>query len=212
MKISRVLITAILFILSAFVLWIGFYYNVKNYNRHFAERIPTEIDGMKSTEINMDQHTLDILETEDVFYREYKKKDVPPVYLSVIFSENNRKVAHPPELCLSGGGNIVEEKKEIYIKNTIKKKFDVKRLIVNHGSSKWMYLYWYKTGRFFSSRYMLQQLLAAVTQLIYRKSSCALIRVSMRIPEEEEYPYKETQDKMVSFCRKVIPLTAEYLP
>jgi len=212
MKLSRVIVTAVLFIVSTFILWLGFYYNAENYNKHFAEKIPIEIDGMKSREILMDQRTLDILETEDVFYREYSKKDEPPIYLCVIFSENNRKVAHPPELCLSGGGNVVEEKREIYINNTMKKKFDAQRLIVDQRHSKWMYVYWYKTGKFFSSRYMLQQLLAAVTQLIYRKSSCALIRVSMRIPVGEEQPYEATQDKMVSFCQKVIPLTVEYLP
>ncbi|MCB1195895.1 hypothetical protein KDK77_06900, partial [bacterium] len=99
---NKRLITTIIFLLiSTAVIWFGFYYNVTFYGKHFAQNIPKTIDGMNSREIIMDQHTLDILETEDVLFREYRRHGEfeNPLYLCIIFSENNRKVAHPPELC-----------------------------------------------------------------------------------------------------------------
>jgi len=212
MKTSKIITTAILFLITGCLLWTGFYYNVKFYGKDYAQSLPSQIDGLTGTDIPMDQHTLDILETSDVLFREYTAPGNPPYYLTVIFSENNRKVAHPPELCLSGGGNTVEEKKKILFDTDIKKSFDAQRLIVNHGYNKWMYLYWYKTGKLYSSHYMYQQLLASVTQLFYRKSSCALIRLSMPIPDSEEPPYLSTQTKLVGFAKHIVALTAKHLP
>jgi len=212
MKTSKVIVTGIIFLFASCFLWVGFYYNVTFYGKTYAQSIPTNIKGMVSKDIPMDQHTLDILETSDVLFREYTAPGEPPYYLTIIFSENNRKVAHPPELCLSGGGNTVEEKKQIEFDTDIKKSFDAQRLIVNHGYNKWMYLYWYKTGNLYSSHYMLQQLLASVTQLFYRKSSCALIRISMPIAVDEDPPYSSTEAKLVDFAKEVVKLTAKHLP
>lgn len=212
MKNKKHIILVIALAITGVLLWFGFYYNVKVYNRHYAQSLPMEIDNMQAREIEMDQRTLDILETTDVTFREYAAPDRIPMYLCIVFSENNRKVAHPPELCLSGGGSTVEQKKQIEFDSPIKDNFDAQRLIVNHGSQKWMYLYWYKTGSFFSSNYMFQQLLAAVTQFIHRKSSCALVRLSTPIPLEEEPPYTATQNRLVDFSRKVLPEIKAKLP
>ncbi len=212
MKTRNIIIALILLLLTGLLMWFGFYYNIKVYNKQYAQAMPMVIDGMKAREIEMDQHTLDILETNDVTFREYSAPDRIPVYLCIIFSENNRKVAHPPELCLSGGGNTVEQKKQINFDTSVKDNFDAQRLIVNHGNAKWMYLYWYKTGSFFSSNYLLQQLLAAVTQLVHRTSSCALIRISTPIPLEEEPPYAETQERLTDFSLKVLPEIKQNLP
>lgn len=214
MKTLKTIVLSIFFILAGLILWFGFYYNTEFYGKQYAQSIPEIIAGMDSTEIEMDQKTLDILETEDVLYRCYTSGDINqvPLYLCIIFSENNRKVAHPPELCLSGGGSQVLEKKQLNFESSVKDDFDAQRLIVNHGQSKWMYLYWYKTGKFYSSHYLKQQLFAAITQLIYRKSSCALVRLSTPIPPDEEPPYTASQERLVSFAQEVIPLTAEKLP
>ncbi|MDX9701530.1 MAG: EpsI family protein [Candidatus Auribacterota bacterium] len=212
MKTTKQIIAVALLLFTGFIMWFGFYYNVKVYNRHYAQSLPMIIDSMNAREIEMDQKTLDILETTDVTFREYSAPDRIPIYLCIIFSENNRKVAHPPELCLSGGGSNVEQKIQINFDTSIKRNFDAQRLIVNHGSGKWMYLYWYKTGSFYSSKYMLQQFLAAVTQLIHRSSSCALIRLSTPIPPEEEPPYTQTQERLVDFSLKALPSINEKLP
>lgn len=214
MKTVKFIILIVFFLFATLVMWFGFYYNTDFYGKQYAQTIPTDLHGMESTEIGMDQHTLDILETEDVLYRRYFSKDpnVQPVFLCIVFSENNRKVAHPPELCLSGGGNQVLEKQLITFDAAVKNDFDAQRLIVNHGQSKWMYLYWYKTGKFYSSHYLIQQLFAAVTQLIHRKSSCALIRLSMMIPPGEEAPYTQTQQQLISFAQDLIPVASEKLP
>lgn len=212
MNTKKIVISIIIIGFSVLVLWFGFFYNVEFYNREFAQSIPRTIDGMKSMEIPMDQKTLDILETSDVMFRKYEKDDMIPVYFCIIYSQNNRKVAHPPELCLSGGGSIVENKEQIYFDTPIKKKFDSQKLIVVHGNSKWMYLYWYKSGKYFSSNYLLQQFLAAVTQLVHRKSSCALIRLSTPIPPDEETPFKQTQERLKKFSNTILPIISKKLP
>ncbi len=212
MKTSRVITLSIFFVFFILIFWFGFFYNIDFYGKNFAQNIPTVIAGMKSREIEMDQRTLDILETTDVMYREYSMKGKLPIFVCIIFSENNRKVAHPPELCLSGGGAVVEEKKQIQFSSSVKDKFYAQRLIVQHADRKWMYLYWYKTGKFFSSHYLLQQFLSALTQIVYRKSSCALIRLSIPLSQQEEPPYTASQQRLVEFSQELIPLTAEHLP
>ena len=212
MNSKKIIVSICVMGIAGLIVWFGFYYNVEFYNREFAQSIPHEIDGMKSMEIHMDQKTIDILETSDVMFRKYEKENMIPVYFCVIYSQNNRKVAHPPELCLSGGGNVVEFKEGINFDTPVKQNFDAKKLIVVHSNSKWMYLYWYKSGRFYSSNYLLQQFLAAVTQLVHRKSSCALIRLSTPIPQEEEPPFKESEERLMKFSKTILPILSEKLP
>jgi len=209
MNSKKIIVSILVMGLAALILWFGFYYNVEFYNREFAHSIPQVIDGMKSLEIPMDQKTIDILETSDIMFRKYEKENTVPVYFCVIYSQNNRKVAHPPELCLSGGGSVVESKEQVNFGTPVKDNFDAQKLVVAHSSSKWMYLYWYKSGRFYSSNYLLQQFLAAVTQLIHRKSSCALIRLSTPIPSEEEAPFKESEERLKSFTKTILPILSE---
>ena len=212
MSSKKVIVSICVMGLASLILWFGFYYNVEFYNREFAQSIPQVIDGMKSLEIPMDQKTIDILETSDVMFRKYEKDDMIPVYFCVIYSQNNRKVAHPPELCLSGGGSIVELKEQVNFDTPVKNNFDAKKLVVAHSNSKWMYLYWYKSGKFYSSNYLLQQFLAAVTQLVHRKSSCALIRLSTPIPSEEEAPFGQSEERLKNFTRTILPILSDKLP
>ena len=48
-----------------------------------------------------------ILETDNVFVRRYTNSIDEEVFLFVVYSKNNRKVSHPPEICYTGGGATI---------------------------------------------------------------------------------------------------------
>src|SRR5438067_461603 len=77
-----------------------------------AERaIPTMISAgdrtWTSTAMTFSDEEMDILETRDYLYRMYSDGKGAPVDLCVIFSEDNRKGTHPPEVCLEGSGSRI---------------------------------------------------------------------------------------------------------
>jgi hypothetical protein len=55
--------------------------------------------GMKFSEYEMQ-----VLETRDYVYRTYTDGKGPPIDLCVVFSEDNRKGTHPPDVCLEASG------------------------------------------------------------------------------------------------------------
>jgi len=57
-----------------------------------------------SYDIDLDAQTLAVLETSDYLCRTYVSAGSAPVEFSIIFSRDNRKGTHPPDLCLEGAG------------------------------------------------------------------------------------------------------------
>ncbi|MBN2209956.1 MAG: exosortase, partial [Sedimentisphaerales bacterium] len=55
-------------------------------------------------DLELDKKSLIVLETEDAIYRSYVCPYQPEVDFCVVFSQDNRKGTHPPDLCLEGGG------------------------------------------------------------------------------------------------------------
>ena len=68
----------------------------------YAEKLPTTLLDWHGVDSPVDEETKAVLETDDVLMREYRRGAESPILLSVVFAEENRKVAHPPEVCLTG--------------------------------------------------------------------------------------------------------------
>src|SRR5689334_13870698 len=71
-----------------------------------ANHLPMAIAGWFGQVLPIEQYVKDILETDDVVQRYYSSADHPeaPVLMAIVYSPDNRRVAHPPEVCYTGAG------------------------------------------------------------------------------------------------------------
>jgi EpsI family protein len=129
----------------------------------------------------LDRRTLMILETNDYLLRTYVASGRPPVELCIVFSADNRKGTHPPDLCLEGGGSDIVLKNDLAVGD-----LPCRELVVRSGDSAQYILYTYKCGDDYTASFWRQQYVIFVNGLLRRNASGALIRVSMRLEGDDE--------------------------
>lgn len=156
-----------------------------------SKALPATLDmagrQWQSQNIEMDEQTLAILETRDYLYRRYTNPASTSVDFCIIFSQDNRKGTHPPDLCLEGGGNDIVAKRDVVVPH-VAGRGDVpcRAIIVQSGARRSYYLYVYKCGREYTPSFWKQQFTIFTNGLLHRSASGALIRVSTPIGDDEE--------------------------
>jgi EpsI family protein len=166
---------------------------------------PKTIGEWTSEDIPLDQRVYELLETDNLIMRDYKNKQGETVNLYIIYSQDNRKVAHPPEICLQGEGATVVDKSPIQITNII----NANKLILEKRTSRELAIYWYKVGKLNTNVFLKQQLNMAISGLFGRKTSIAMIRVIAVIQDNKQ---DEALNKIKSFCAGMVPLLEKYVP
>ncbi len=172
---------------------------------------PKIINGWPSEELNITDEEYAILETKNAFSRNYKLGPDKEVMLFIVYSQNNRKVSHPPELCYSGSGlNLISQTKENLMKSN--STFRVNELVFEYGksSSKQKIFYWFKVGDSFTDSYWKQQILIAFKSLLHQSSSSALIRLSTIVKDPAQS--EEATKSLEKFAEQIFPLLNQYLP
>jgi len=76
----------------------------------YTADIPLIIGNWYGREIEIDEHTYELLETRDTIMREYTNDLGDKVVLVVVYSRENVRVVHAPDICLPGGGFSICEK------------------------------------------------------------------------------------------------------
>jgi len=149
----------------------------------------------------VDRQTALILETEDIIQRRYfDPRSSTFVDFCVIFSEDNRKGTHPPDLCLEGGGMNIIFKKDILVSGIPgHDAIPCREIIVQSGRDYTYFLYTYKCGDRYTSSFWRQQF------IIFTKRNVggALIRVSTDMPGGPND--EKARDRSKEFMRIGIP-------
>jgi EpsI family protein len=141
----------------------------------------------QATDLEMDEQTLAILETRDYLYRRYRTPGQVPVDFCIIFSQDNRKGTHPPDICLEGGGGDIIDKHEVTLRDVGERgDVDCRALVVQSGSRRDYFLYVYKSGRSYTPSFWKQQFAIFANGLLSRNASGALIRVSTPVGDDLE--------------------------
>ena len=157
------------------------------------------------TDMPLSKRDYEILETNNLFVRDYKNKKGESVYLYVVYSEDNRKVSHPPEVCYMGSGVTIVDKSPIQLTNSIQ----AVKLVVEKANSRQIVVYWFKAGSFNTDKYLTQQLKIVIDRMLGKRTSGALIRVSTDIQGNN----LDTAVKLIkSFCGQIEPLVSRYVP
>ncbi len=168
-------------------------------------QFPKTIGEWSSVDVPLDKRVYDLLETKNIIMREYKNRNDDKINLYIIYSQDNRKVSHPPEICLQGDGATVVEKIQLKISS----KINATKLVLEKKDSRELAVYWYKAGKEYTNDYIIQQLKVSLQRLLGRKTSLALIRV---IAEEKNNNEQEVLLQILSFCSLLEPLLSKYAP
>jgi len=152
-------------------------------------------------DLPVDRQTALILETEDIIQRRYfDPRGSTTVDFCVIFSEDNRKGTHPPDLCLEGGGLNIIFKKDILVSGIPgHDAIPCREIIIQSGRDYTYFLYTYKCGERYTSSFWRQQF------IIFTKRDVggALIRVSTSMPGGPKD--EKARDRSKEFMRISIP-------
>lgn len=204
---KRYVIVSILLLITGFLTF-GAYSN-KNYSSElYTQNIPVIIGEWNGHDLPISEDTFEVLETRDVFMRMYINPNGEKALFTVVFSKDNRKIAHPPEVCFAGGG---WERTGRYIQpvQVGDKKLDFNALILQNGRNKQVVLYLYKAGDKFTSNYYSQQFNIMMNGMLRKDTSSALIRIS-------SFTSKDDVEEVVAFLSKfatvAIPVLEGVLP
>jgi EpsI family protein len=137
--------------------------------------------------MELDDRTLMILETRDYVYRRYAGQGLPTLDACVVFSEDNRKGTHPPDLCLEGGGQEIVWKQTVkVVRGAGTEHVNCRELIVQRGPYSVYFLYTYRCGDSYTSSFWGQQATILLNGLLNRDASGALIRVSTPLEPDRD--------------------------
>jgi len=200
----------ILFVVATGVSW-NLYFKVymqkDSVNIHL---FPKSIGEWASKELTITDDEYDILETRNAFSRKYTTSSGKSVSLFTVYSENNRKVSHPPEICYTGGGaSILKNSHDTIEGTTLDDTIQANKLFLEQGNLQQVVFYWFKVGDVFTSNYWKQQLMIAINPLLGQSSSSALIRLSTVVQNGD---LQQAEENIKEFGNLIIPELNKYLP
>lgn len=169
---------------------------------------PRNIGSWYAEELPLTQRQLEILGTGNVFVRKYKNLNGQQVYLYIVYSQSNRKVSHPPEICYAGEGISILEKTRDTIPVDKNLTLQANRLQIEINQLQQMSFYLFKVGNEFTPSYGKQQILVALNTALGRKTGSALIRISADIDQDKQASIKSIKE----FTRMITPQLVQYLP
>lgn len=170
---------------------------------------PMVIGDWTAKELPISEYDYGILETHNAFTRMYTHKDGKQVMLYMIYSQHNRKVAHPPEICYTGGGATIISKYPYKISDGKNALLTVNRVIIDNDAYQQIMYYCFKIGNSYTPSYWKQQALIGLKTLLHKPSSSAMIRLTTVLDDDDE----ENAAKIIdAFTKEILPLIPQYLP
>ena len=167
---------------------------------------PKTIGEWKATDLPLSERDYEILETRNLFVRNYKNAKGESVYFYLIYSEDNRKVSHPPEVCYMGSGMTIINKSSTQISKTLR----ATQLLVDKDKSQQLVVYWFKAGKLNTDNYLKQQLKIVIDRMLGKRTSGALIRLSVDIKDEKDV--NRGLALIRTFAVRIMPMLDKYVP
>ncbi|MFH0764081.1 MAG: exosortase C-terminal domain/associated protein EpsI [Candidatus Omnitrophota bacterium] len=163
-------------------------------NQYFKDKVshdkvdirsfPYAVGDWKGRDLEIKEYEYKILETRNLISREYTNSSNQKLYLFIIYSETNRSVFHPPEVCMLGSGLAIVDK-QLEMIDSGGKMFSTNKLYTEKNGYKELVLYSYKAGSLYTNNFYLQQAYLAMHQVFGKRAAGATIRVSMSARKDE---------------------------
>ena len=201
----------IFFIVSAAISWYLYFKVYSQKDTVSIHTFPQTIAGWNAEELPITDKEKAILETDNVFTRRYTNPQGKEIYLFIVYSQNNRKVSHPPEVCYTGSGaTILSNVHDSFSTDSSPDDIKVNRVTVEQGRERQIFFYWFKVGDAFTPNYWKQQGLIALKSFLGQPSSSALIRIST--PARNERDDENATRELKDFGRIILPYLQKHLP
>jgi len=183
-----------------------------------GEALPEEIalngTDYASEPLLLEDAVLAILETDDYYYRRFTPERAlssDRFDLLIVFSKNNRRGTHSPELCIQGGGERILSKGPVSVTLENGEVMEMREVVSQDNRRKVYYLYVFKSGEFYTTNYTLQQATILFNGLLNRDAGGALIRLTVPVQ-----PGDDQADAARAVARdaaaRMLPLIDENLP
>jgi len=146
-----------------------------------------EIGGRRyhGYDLEMPEYVLVILEWPEYLNRRHTAPGAAPLDFCVIFSRDNRKATHPPDLCLEGGRQDIIAKADVAVTGVEGRgNVPCREVVVQSGAQKEYFLYTYRCGDKYTASFWEQQLTIFANGLLNHNASGALIRVSTPVTRD----------------------------
>lgn len=209
---KKYLFIIFLFIVSAAISWHLYFKVYSQKDTVSIHTFPQTIAGWSAEEIMISRQDKAILETDNVFVRRYTNPQGEEVYLFIVYSQDNRKVSHPPEVCYTGSGaTILSNVHDSFSADeSALKDIKVNRVTVEQGRERQIFFYWFKVGDAFTPNYWKQQGFIALKSFLGQPASSALIRIST--PAQNERNDENATRRLKDFGRMILPYLQKHLP
>lgn len=219
MKNNKQVITILMILMVTLLISLPAYLIVpKTKGEVLVSKLHMQIGEWKGIDLPIEARAFEILETKNLILREYTRGDTK-VYLYIIYSQDNRKVSHPPEVCFEGSGITIIKKDKIQMElannnptgagTRAGRKILANKLIVEKDGISNVIVYWYKAGDYYIDNYLKQQLRIALSRLQFKRTSGALIRLSAEItpsnPDRALANIKAFARDASAYFEKIIP-------
>ena len=206
----KFLIIVVCLSLASLVSWSLYFKDYRQADTVNIHQFPKAFGSWTSQELTITEDEYAILETHNAFVRKYSNKSGKEVYLYVVYSEHNRKVSHPPEVCYIGSGLTVANNVRDFVEvGGEKKSVAVNKLLLEEKNRQQIAMYWFKVGKAFTPNYWKQQFLIARDNIFGKSVSSALIRVSVTVKEGD---VKTAEKTLKEFSAEVVPYLYQFLP
>lgn len=172
---------------------------------------PMTIGEWSAEEIPISDNDYAILETRNAFVRIYRKPTGEEVMLYIIYSQTNRRVAHPPEICYTGGGSTIVSKfpEKVSTEAVPEGSITANRLLIDYPNYQQIMYYWFKVGNSYTASYWAGQAMIALKNMTGQASSSALIRLTTTVENDDQ---ERSVDMIRGFAREIVPLINQYIP
>jgi len=148
------------------------------------------------------ERELTILEGPSYVYRRYRDGEGGAVDYCFLYSRDNRKGIHPPDLCVEGFGQGIMQKGERAVTGVPGHgRVDCRELVAQDGSGPIYMLYTYKCGRTYTRSFWRQQGEIFLDGLLRRNLGGGMIRISLRPAGDLD----DARRRAEAFLRETIP-------
>lgn len=181
---SYILVITMLVVTSAFSLRM-FFAQRQAHDIVDIRKFPYTVGDWHGKDLKVTEKEYEILETRNLILREYTNPKGDELALFIVYSETNRAVFHPPEVCLIGEGLTIVDKQTEKISSD-KNSFRTNKLYTEKNKLKEITLYCYKAGNLYTENFYLQQIYLITHQIFGKQTPGATIRVSMPVKSDEQ--------------------------
>jgi EpsI family protein len=112
----------------------------------------------QTPDLKLTQREMEILEYPIYLYRQFRSAGSDqPVDVLIVFSANNRKAVHPPDICIKGSGFTVVQKNLRWVPLPGHAPIPMRELLAEQGGGGALFLYVYKCGDRYTPDFFWQQ-------------------------------------------------------